>query len=194
MMFRTAGYFGLILVAALSASTCARAQARAIPDVPLDMPAPPPRLVESSEPDMPAPLSLPGEPARTTPSRPRQPPAPKTTDVPRTVEPPKVDTPPVDAVAKPPEEPKAPPPTTLQTTPAQREGEVERRIRTQITQATTTLNRIDYQALNTDARTQYDTAKRFAAQAEEALRAKNLVFSANLAEKAVALSAQLSGR
>ena len=46
---------------------------------------------------------------------------------------------------------------------SQREVEVERRVRTQLTHASTDLNRIDYQALNTDARTQYDTAKRFVA-------------------------------
>jgi hypothetical protein len=41
-----------------------------------------------------------------------------------------------------------------------------------LTRATTDLNRIDYRALNADARTQYDTAKRFVTQAQEALRAK----------------------
>jgi hypothetical protein len=63
-----------------------------------------------------------------------------------------------------------------------------------LTQASGGLNRINYQALNSDARTQYDTAKRFVAQAEEALRAKNLVFANNLAEKAVQLSVQLVSR
>ena len=58
----------------------------------------------------------------------------------------------------------------------------------------TILNRIDYRALNADARTQYDTAKRFVTQAEEALRAKNLVFARNLADKAAALAAQLAGK
>jgi hypothetical protein len=82
----------------------------------------------------------------------------------------------------------------LQTTTPQREGELERGIRTLLTQATTRLNRINYQQLNPDARTQYDTAKRFVAQAEESLRAKNLVFATNLAEKAAALSNQLVSR
>ena len=48
--------------------------------------------------------------------------------------------------------------------------------------------------LNADAQTQYDTAKRFIRQAEDALRAKNLVFAKNLADKAAALAAQLAGR
>ena len=53
------------------------------------------------------------------------------------------------------------------------------------------LNRIDYRALNTDARTQYDTAKRFIEQAEEAIRMKNLLFAKNLADKAAVLATQL---
>jgi len=63
-----------------------------------------------------------------------------------------------------------------------------------LTRATTDLNRIDYRALNADARTQYDTAKRFVTQAQEALRAKNLVFARNLADKAAALAVQLAGK
>jgi hypothetical protein len=71
---------------------------------------------------------------------------------------------------------------------------VERRVRILIAQAYNDLNRVNYQALNADARNQYDTAKRFATQAEDALRARNLVFASNLADKAAALAAQLPGR
>jgi hypothetical protein len=55
------------------------------------------------------------------------------------------------------------------------------------------LNKIDYRALNTDARTQYDTAKRFIEQAEDAIRMKNLPFAKSLAEKAATLAVQLGG-
>ena len=41
--------------------------------------------------------------------------------------------------------------------------------------------------------TQYDTAKRFIRQAEDAMRTKNLLFAKNLADKAAALAAQLGG-
>jgi hypothetical protein len=111
-------------------------------------------------------------------------------------EPPKPEPPPVET-AKTPEEPvkPAPPPATLQTTPTQRELEVERRVRTMLTQATNDLNRTNYQALNADGRTQYDAAKGFVRQAEDALKAKNLPFASNLADKAAVLAAQLvSGR
>jgi hypothetical protein len=41
---------------------------------------------------------------------------------------------------------------------------------------------------------QYDTAKRFIQQADDAMKAKNLVFARNLADKAAAIAAQLAGR
>jgi hypothetical protein len=109
------------------------------------------------------------------------------------VEPPKVEPPPVVEPPKPAEEPPKPP-ANLQTTPAQAEGEVERTIRASLTRANADLNRIDYRVLNADARTQYDTAKRFIRQADDALKTKNLVFAKNLADKAAALAAQLGGR
>ena len=84
-------------------------------------------------------------------------------DTPRPVEPPKPDVP-ADA-GKPAEDP-AKPPTTLQTTPTQQEGEQERRIRVRLSQAANSLNRINYQALNTDGRMQYDTTKRLINQPE----------------------------
>ena len=66
-------------------------------------------------------------------------------------------------------------------------------MRAQLAQATGELNRINVQSLNADARQQFDTARRFVTQAEDALRSRNLVFAANLADKAVALAVQLSG-
>jgi hypothetical protein len=53
---------------------------------------------------------------------------------------------------------------------------------------------VDYRALNADARIQYDQAKRFVRQADDAIRTKNLVFAKNLAEKAATIAAQLAGR
>jgi len=56
------------------------------------------------------------------------------------------------------------------------------------------LNRIDYRTLNADARMQYDTAKRFIQQADDAMKAKNIVYARSLADKAAAIAAQLAGR
>jgi outer membrane biosynthesis protein TonB len=180
----------LFCLAAVPLAGCTHAQAKSTPDMPpLNMPAPPPRDVEPSDVEVPPPLPLVAEPAHNPPARPRPTPAPRTEPKP---EPPKPEQPPAEP-PKPAEEPIRPP-TILQTTPAAVEGEVERSIRASLQRASADLNRIDYRALNADARTQYDTAKRWVRQADEAIRAKNLVFAKSIAEKAATIAAQLAGR
>jgi hypothetical protein len=185
-----------LLTLSLLASGCAKPHAKTIPDAPLDMPLPPPREVEPAGADAPPPVPLVTEPARTLPPRPRpappreQPRVEARPEAPKP-EPPKAEPAPTDV--KPVEEP-AHPPTTLQTTPATAEWEVERGVRATITRATNELNRIDYRGLNADARMQYDTAKRFIRQADDAVKSKNLVFAKNLADKAAAIAAQLAVR
>jgi len=177
-----------------SVAACAHGEAKTIVELPpLAMPEAPPRVVEATEPQQPTVVSLPDEPRTTL--RPRASAPAQRTETPKPAETPKTDQA-ASEPGKPAEEPpKAQtPPTSLQTTSTQREGEVERRVRVLVAQATNDLNRVNYQALNPDARNQYDTAKRFATQAEEALRARNLVFASNLADKAAALAAQLLGR
>jgi hypothetical protein len=179
----------------VGATGCARAKAKTVPDVPpaLDVPAPPPRDVETNETEPPQPVPLPTEPARTAPPRPRPAPPQPAPAQPRQ-EPPKPETTtPEGEVPKPPEEP-ARPPTTLQTTPAEAEGDVERGIRETIARAANGLNRIDYRILDTNGRSQYDAAKGFIRQADAAIRAKNLVFARSLADKAATIAAQLGGK
>lgn len=183
----------VLLAGGLWTAGCARAQAKVVPEPPaLDMPAPPPRVVEVSDPAVPPPLLLPSEPERNPPPRVRPSP-PARAEAPKPAEPPKVDQPLADA-GKPPEDLPKPPSTTLQTAPAEREGEIEGRIRVALYKASADLGRINYRNLNADARMQYDTAKAFIRQAEEAQRARNLDFARNLADKAAALAAQLAAR
>ncbi len=153
----------------------------------LDVPPPPPRVVEP-EPAPPAPAPAPEEePAPPTPPRPPARREPAKAEAPKP-EPPKPEPPPE---TKPGE---SRPPVTLQTTPTQGEAELERTIRARLGQATADLARVDIRTLNADARMQYDTAQRFVAQADEAVRARNLVFAKSLADKAAALAAQLAGK
>jgi outer membrane biosynthesis protein TonB len=177
----------LLLLALTVANGCARAHAKTTPESPpLDMPASPAREVEPSDAEAPPPVPLPEEPARSAvprarPTTPREQPraeAPKP-------EPPKTE--PAPAEPPKPEEPTRPP-TMLQTTPTTAEGE----IRAILSRASTDLNRVDASRLSADARTQYDAAKSFIRQADAAVRAKNLVFAKNLAEKAQVLAAQLA--
>jgi len=98
-------------------------------------------------------------------------------------------------VEKPAEEPAKPAAgTTLQITSAAEEGEVERGVRATLARASSDLNRVNFRALNSDARMQYETARRFIQQAEEAIRQKNLVLAKNLADKAAVIAAQQAGR
>jgi len=176
----------------LISAGCHRAHAKTLPESPpLEVPAVPPREVEPIEVETPQPMPLPQEPARTPSPRLRPPAreqAPRT-EPPKT-EPPKPEQPPVET-PKPEEEP-AKPPTLLQTTPPNTEGDLERGIRATLTRAQTDLNRIDAGRLTADARVQYETAKSFIRQAEQAVRAKNLSFARIVADKAAALAAQLA--
>jgi hypothetical protein len=191
----------ILLLAATLLSGCARMHAKTTPDnPPLDMPAPPPRDVEPTEVETLPPVPLAQEPARNAPTR-RQQPArePAKTEPARPAEPPKpaetpaTTEPPKPATPAPTEEPPKPA-TTLQTTPTAVEGDLERTIRATITRATSDLMRVDYRTLNADAKTQYDYAKRYMRQAEEAMRAKNMLFAKTLADKAAVVAAQLAGR
>jgi hypothetical protein len=181
---------GLLLLVMIT-SGCVRARAKSLPNgPPLDVPAPPPRIVVPLEAEAPPaqPAPSPDEPRRApapTPARPR----PAATAAPPAEAPRAAEEPP-----RPTPLPTPPVTTTLQTTPAAEQGEVERAIRATMTRASAELNRIDYRALNADARTQYDTAKRFIQQAEDAIRMKNLPFAKNLADKAAVLADQLGGR
>jgi hypothetical protein len=78
----------------------------------------------------------------------------------------------------------------LPTTPT----EAERQVRDQLAQAARDLGRVDYGRLNADGKSQYDTAKRFIEQAEQAIKDKNLVMAATLATKAAGLASGLVGR
>ena len=183
--------FLLVCIAAFLVSGCVRAHARTEPEPPpLDAPAPPPRKVEARTPEAPPPVTL-VEPGPTVLAPP--PPVPSTQQRPDPTrpEPPKVEpAPPVEA-AKPVEDSKSQPTTTLQTTPAEREAQVEKGARDMLARALADLNRIDYSRLKADARAQYDQARRFISQAEDALQKRNLVFASNLADKASTLAAQL---
>jgi hypothetical protein len=182
---------GLGLVAA--SAGCAKAQARSAPEgPPLEMPAPPPRVLGPIDEPLPA-AQVASEPAtppppRTTPrSAPRD--AAKTEPPQKAVEPPPEQPPPVVADTKP-----AEPPRTLRAQPAGRDNEMEKTIRDTLTRASRDLSRVDYSALTADGRDQYEQSKRFMQQTEQALKDRNFVYAQTLADKAAQLAAVLLGR
>ena len=182
---------------AMAASGCSRLSARSVPEPPppLDVPAPPPRIVETADADPPNPGTLVDAPASGAPSS-RRPPTRVETPRPETKKP--ESTPPPAPVTEvpavlPPTEPTKPV-TTLQTTPPEKEPALEQEIRAKLDRANKDLARVDYGKLGPEAREQYDQAKSFATRTEEAIRAKNLVYARELADRAATMAAQLAGR
>lgn len=86
------------------------------------------------------------------------------------------------APVTPPAAPTPSSPTPLEATA--NAGELEQRARALKDATEKTLDRIDVRLLGRDARAQYDTARRFLKQAEDALRVKNVVYAWQLADKA----------
>jgi hypothetical protein len=189
-------FVALALVTAPLMGGCLHASAKTVVDTPpLEMPTPPPRVIETVEVTPPAPLPLPEEPPR-QPVRPPASPPPPVRPAPRVEAPVRSEPPPkVEPVAEPRVADEAPRPApTLQTTPAVAEVDLVRGIRVTIDRATAELKRVNFGALSRDGRLQYDTAKRFIAQAEDALTKRNLVLARSLADKALAVAAQLAPR
>ncbi|MNC89243.1 hypothetical protein D3C83_51490 [compost metagenome] len=56
------------------------------------------------------------------------------------------------------------------------------------------MNRVNYQRLSEEGKKQYDQAKRFHEQADDALKEKNFILAMTLADKAAQLAAELAGR
>lgn len=177
----------MVVALAVGTSGCARLFARSV-GPPLSLPPPPARVVPiESQPIVAAPN------VDDVPSRAPEPIAPTPAPAP----PPRADR--IEPV--PPARPEvpgetvvpvpgpAPTPPALQTTA--NPTEAEQRTRVALEKAKRDLGRIDLRRLNTDARSQYEIARRFVQQAEDALRARNPVFAEQLADKAATLAALL---
>jgi hypothetical protein len=82
----------------------------------------------------------------------------------------------------------------LRTPQTANDAEAERRVRDVLARATRDLERVDRRTLGADARAQFDTARRFIDQASEALKVRNYMFAAYLADKAEALARGVAGR
>ena len=179
---RMARVGSLVLLTASLVACAARAQVRTEAEIPrLDPPPPPPRVVAVYAPELePIPLAPAVEPATPVrpparPSRPEQ-----------KVEPATTPADPVESVAR----PATGPSLTLTPTPGS-ESQTLTAIRDLLGRATRDLSRVNSASLNNDGRAQYDTARRFIQQAEDALRARNIVFAGKLADKAATMAAVL---
>lgn len=173
-----------ILLLTLSLGACAaKAQVRTEPPMPvLDPPPPPPRVVAVYAPEPePIPVTTPAEPATPVrpparPTRPEQRPEPPVAAAPE----------PAGTAAKPPSGPSL----TLSPTPGS-EAQTVAAIRDLLGRATRDLARVNAASLDSDGHAQYETARRFIQQAEEALKNRNVVFAGKLADKAATMAAVL---
>jgi len=180
-----------LVLCAFSAAGCAKAQASAPAGPPLDVPAPPERVLAPVEEPVtasaPEPESPPPTPIATTPRTPPRPPV-------RRAEPERPETPPPAAAATPVTPPAAEPPRELRPNSPSGDAAAERDARDKLARAARDLSRVDYGKLNADARSQYDQSKRFTEQAQQALKDRNFVFASTLADKAATLAAGLAPR
>jgi hypothetical protein len=177
-----------------SFAACAKARAETVADgPPLQVPEPPERVLLPAEEPLVAttpsaaelePAVAAGPPPRTPVARPAPEPQPQPATPPAAVAPP--------ATAAPP--PRAPVETRELRPATPTTADTERSVRDLLARATRDLGRIDYGRLSADGRAQYEQSKRFSSQAEQALRERNLVFAATLADKAATLAAELIQR
>jgi hypothetical protein len=178
---RASSIASILLLAASLTACAAKAQVRTEPEVPaLDPPPPPPRVVAiyAAEPESPpiVPAAEPVAPVRppARPPRPEQRPEPAAT-TPEPAEPAR---------------PSPAPALTLTPSPGS-EAQTLTAIRDLLARAARDLSRVNAASLNGDGRAQYDQARRFIQQSEEALKARNIVFAGKLADKAATMAAVL---
>lgn len=175
-------FLPLALVGAVLAGGCVKPKPQVEPEMPvLEPPPPPPRVIVSYEPEPePEPAAEP-EPVETPETQRPRPSRPARSDPASRPEP-----------APPPAARPATPPPSLTLKPSSgSEAKTEASIRDLLSRASRDLGRANYGALDPDGRTQYDTAKRFLEQAEEALKTRNYVFAGKLADKAATMAAVL---
>ena len=172
--------FTIIGVALAGAAACAHVQAAAPAASPLDVPAPPPRVVVPPSTDVtdPEPSAPATTPAPVAPAHPSAPPPVRPQEKPPTAPP--------TSTAPPPDASTAPPLETTSDTSTLRNQTLQI-----LNNANRDLGRVDRAALSQEAQAQYDRAKSFVRQADNALKEGNLTYAHTMAEKAAALAGQL---
>jgi len=188
----------LVALAALSGSACASAAAKAPVDRPaMNVPAPPPRVLEPPAELDPEPVGdLPSPPTTTpTTSRPNRQREKNnnTADAKPEVKPeakPAEVTPPAPEPAAPP----AAPPAQLRTPQTADPSGAAKTVQATIDRARASLNSINFGAQSDERKKAYNDVKRFINQAEDAMKQGNFVFGQAVAAKAETLARELAGK
>jgi len=193
----------LIVVApVLGMAACASAsgQARTTSDPGLMIPPPPPHVVPiTPEPvvepvaDVPAAAGTGTPPATRTGRGTRETPPRTASNDPKPDSKPGAEAAPATTEPAPVTPPPAPPGPTPQLRTAESPG-TEAVVRAQIDRTRQTLSTVDYRRLTNVRKKAYDDAKKFADQADEALKQGNVVFAQGVSAKAETLAKELAGR
>jgi len=184
----------LPLAASLMAGACAavsaKGKSRDLP--PLNMPAPPARVIEPSpepppEPVNDLPVVAPMPPPTPSPRASRPAPRPQTE---------KPAEKPVDPVPDPPQPVAQPPvqPAAQLRTPQTADASASRAVQATIDRANQMLLGVDYRLLSNERKKAYDDAKQFIREADGAIKQGNLVFAQGVATKAETLARELAGK
>jgi hypothetical protein len=179
-MMRPARLTVVVLLTASLGACAAKAQVRTEVELPLlDPPPPPPRVVTIYQdepaivPVAPVVEAVPSRPPARPPRVESKPEAPAASEA-------------VADVAK----PAVPPSLTLSLSPGA-EAQTAGAIRDLMAKASRDLARLNASALSADGRAQMEAARRFLLQADEALKARNVVYAGKLADKAATIAAVL---
>jgi hypothetical protein len=180
----------LPIAASLMAGACASVSAKGKDTPALNMPAPPPRVIEPSPEPAPEPVNdlpvvAPAPPPTPSPRASRPAPRPQAEKPPDKAPEPVTDPPPAPVP-----QPPAQPPAQLRTPQSADASAVQ----ATIDRANNILKNIYYQALNPERQKAYDDAKRFIVEAEAAIKQGNLAFAEGVATKAEKLARELAGR
>jgi hypothetical protein len=184
----------LSLAGLVTSVGCASVQAKGKPaDAPaLNVPPPPPRIIEPAE--------VPPEPVTELPAAPPAPSRSTTTRpaLPKPEVPKAAETKPAEAKPDPPVEPlpppPAPPPAQLRTPQTADANSTTKAVRTTIDTAWGILNGVDFGHLSDARKKAYNDAKLLLQQAEDALKAGNLTIAQGVANKGETLAKELAGR
>ncbi len=160
----------------MSAGACATAQARPATAVPLKVPEPPPRAaIDPVQLPEPAPSERPvSRPADTATGRQARPPAATSTPAP--------------AVALPAATAPAAPAAELRPTGSSSPSISANELRQLIARTSKKLDALDRRRLSAGKQADYDTARRFLSQAQDAIKANNVMLAQYSADKAEALA------
>ena len=182
------------MIGLIACAGCASVQAKGKPvdRPPLNIPPPPPRIIEPADVPPEPVAELPPSPAA---SRSARPASPKTAASEARPEAKAADPPPeVAPKPEPPKSAEAKAEAQLRTPETADTGGVAKSVRATIDTAQRLLNTVNYGPLSNERKKAYNDAKLFLQQAEDTLKQGNFAFAQAIANKAETLARELAGR